>query len=240
MTRPASDLQIRQIRKKKRSARKRQVINQVVYINGKPIEAPTESQTTYGLDFLPYTNYRKLLDNCGVSQEDIDGLSYTGMVPLTVTMAERLKGIEDVAAVECLVEPADPKNGRTLFPFVEGNAQSVDNFGPVHIPAKGEVLQLTLENLPMFRRVIAVYEGNTLEVKDGKIYINGTQTDSYTVKQDYYWMMGDNRHNSQDSRYWGFVPEDHIVGKARWVLWSWDKDHKSMRWNRCLKNASSR
>ncbi len=216
-----------------------QVIDQVVHINGKPIKTPADAQTGYAVTFLPYTNYQKLLDNYGVSGEDIQSLPYAGYVPLTVEMAERLKGNENVASFECIVEPADTEKGSTLFPFVKGNAQSVDNFGPVHIPAKGEVLQLTLENLPMYRRVITTYEGNTVEVKDGKIYINGEQTDSYTVKQNYYWMMGDNRHNSQDSRYWGFVPEDHIVGKARWVLWSKDKDHGGIRWNRCLKNASA-
>mgnify|MGYP002524082388 CR=1 FL=1 len=113
---------------------------------------------------------------------------------------------------------------------------TVDNFGPVHIPAKGEVLELTADNIEMYRRVITSYEHNTLEVKDGRFYINGEPTDTYTVKQDYYWMMGNNRHNSQDSRFWGFVPEDHIVGKPLFIWMSLDPDYGlfdgKIRWNR--------
>ena len=85
-----------------------------------------------------------------------------------------------------------------------------------------------------------MYEGNTLEVKDGQIIINGEPTDEYTVKMDYYWMMGDNRHNSVDSRFWGFVPEDHIVGKAKSIYFSRDKDHKRIRWERFFRDANKR
>ena len=85
-----------------------------------------------------------------------------------------------------------------------------------------------------------MYENNTLEVKDGVYYINGEATDSYTVKQNYYWMMGDNRHHSQDSRFWGYVPEDHIAGKALFIYFSWDKDHKKIRWDRMFKKANDR
>ena len=118
----------------------------------------------------------------------------------------------------------------------------MDNYGPVWIPKAGETIKLTADNLPIYRRAIEVFENNKLEVKNGKIFINGSETDSYTFKMNYYWMMGDNRHNSADSRYWGFVPEDHIVGKASLIIFSWDKDQKSffkkIRWNRMFKSAS--
>jgi signal peptidase I len=100
-------------------------------------------------------------------------------------------------------------------------------------------VELTLANLPLYQRCIVNYEGNSLDVRDGVIYINGAAADSYTFKMDYYWMMGDNRHNSQDSRYWGFVPEDHIVGKPILVWLSLDRDRDwfngKIRWNRLFK-----
>ena len=99
-------------------------------------------------------------------------------------------------------------------------------------------MKLTLDNLPVYERPIRAYEGNELEVKDGKIFINGKESNEYTFKLDYYWMMGDNRHNSADSRYWGFVPEDHIVGKPIFIWWSSDPDRSGMsgiRWSRLFR-----
>jgi signal peptidase I len=156
---------------------------------------------------------------------------------MSAEVADNLLSSGFARAVEPYFFPAD-SNG-VLYPNVPGIVNSVDNYGPVHIPAKGETLKLTLENLPWYRRVITAYEGHSLEVKGGVIYIDGGKADSYTFQQDYYWMMGDNRHNSQDSRYWGFVPEDHIVGKAKWVLFSWDGDHGRLRWDRIMLNANN-
>ena len=158
-------------------------------------------------------------------------------IPLPAEMAEQLRLRNDVDSVVPVIYP-EGISGETLFPHAPGYQYSVDNFGPVHIPAKGETLHLTLENLPFYVRVISVYENNTLEVRNGKIFINGEESDTYTCKMDYYWMMGDNRHNSADSRYWGFVPEDHVVGKAARVIFSKDKDTGKIRWNRVFRKAS--
>ncbi|MCB0802312.1 MAG: signal peptidase I [Flavobacteriales bacterium] len=122
-----------------------------------------------------------------------------------------------------------------IFPNTDTTSWTEDNFGPITIPYKGEVVDLTLKNLPLYERIIRVYEKNKLQVKDGKIFINDKETTSYTIKMDYYWMMGDNRHNSQDSRFWGFVPEDHIVGKAVFIWLSLDPNKSffsKIRWNR--------
>jgi len=121
---------------------------------------------------------------------------------------------------------------------------NVDNFGPVTLPKKGWTLALNDSIYPQYDRAIRVYENNTVERKNGKFYINGQETTTYTFKMDYYWMMGDNRHNSQDSRYWGFVPEDHIVGKA-WFIWmSYDKDGSNLfnkiRWSRLFSSIHGR
>ena len=109
------------------------------------------------------------------------------------------------------------------------------------IPKKGVTLKLTAYNLPIYERVIKNYEGNDLHMENGRILINGKETDRYTFKMDYYWMMGDNRDCSADSRYWGFVPEDHIVGTPMFVIMSIDADKgffKGFRWNRVLKDAN--
>ena len=222
-----------------------QIINQQVYINGKPIDQPRSSQQTYAVRFHAGLNTRKIMDDMGVSYEDYENalamMMYGGVdafqLPLSAEKAKAFASRPDVVSVEPLVFAADSNTEMMVFPYAKGYNWTVDNFGPIHIPAKGETLKLTLENLPLYERMICAYEGNELEVKGGKIYINGTETDSYVPKMDYYWMMGDNRHNSADSRFWGFVPEDHISGKAKWVVFSMDKDHKKPRWNRIFMNA---
>ncbi len=115
-----------------------------------------------------------------------------------------------------------------------------DNYGPVTIPKEGATINLTTQNISLYRRVIANYEGNKLDLKDGKIFINDKETNTYTFKMDYYWMMGDNRDNSADSRYWGFVPIDHVVGKAWFVWFSYGKSiFGNMRWNRMFRSIKS-
>jgi signal peptidase I len=116
-----------------------------------------------------------------------------------------------------------------------------DNFGPITIPGAGKTIALDVKTLPLYKRIITVYENNTLKIVGNDIFINDKKATSYTFKQNYYWMMGDNRHNSEDSRYWGFVPEDHIVGKPVFIWMSWDSNGKGLhkiRWDRLFTTVN--
>jgi signal peptidase I len=124
---------------------------------------------------------------------------------------------------------------RGVFPHVPSLGWNTDNFGPIYIPQKGKTVQLTKESLPFYKRIITEYENNNLIINGNEILINGKDVTSYTFKQDYYWMMGDNRQNSLDARYWGYVPFDHVVGKPVLIWFSWETKGKGfgkVRWER--------
>ncbi len=130
---------------------------------------------------------------------------------------------------------------KAIFPHTRD--WSLDNFGPMYIPQQGKSVQLDLNSLPLYSRIITEYEGKKLEIKGSDIYINDKKTTSYTFDQNYFWMMGDNRHRSEDSRYWGFVPENHIVGKPIFIWMSIDGINDgirnwSIRWDRLFTTVS--
>ena len=157
------------------------------------------------------------------------------MMPLTEEMLDKVKDIKTVVEITPNREHY-ASAGQEIFPF--DGQWTCDYFGPLWIPEKGATVAIGPDNLPLYERIIRDYEHNTLAVKDGVIYINGEPATTYTFQQDYYFMMGDNRHNSLDSRYWGFVPEDHIVGTPSIIWLSTDESKsfpKSIRWKRFLK-----
>ena len=158
-------------------------------------------------------------------------------MPLSNTKVKALSKLNNVISITRILYPLGTYE--EVFPFSRNYSWNRDNFGPLVIPKKGMTVTLTKKTLPLYERAINAYESNQLDVKEDGIYINGKLAKTYTFKMDYFWMMGDNRHMSADSRYWGYVPEDHIVGKASFVWLSLDKDKSflsKIRWNRIFKS----
>ena len=172
---------------------------------------------------------------------DITGFSFYD-VPLTGAMKAQVEKWPEVNGPLRKESSTGLFDLSGMFPLGADYGWTRPDMGELWIPKRGSTLHLTLANLPVYERAIRVYEGNDLQVRDGKIYINGEQTDYYTFKLDYYWMMGDNRDRSADSRYWGFVPEDHIVGAPMFVIASFDEEKGwfdgKIRWNRILRDAN--
>ena len=211
-----------------------QIKNRIVYLDGKANKEPENVQYTYYVKLkadLP----DDLLKELGISGEDLLSLNQNGYMPLTKKAVKVLSARKDLVASIRL--NTDAATGE-VYPLNAVTGWTRDNYGPIWIPKKGETVQLTLKYIALYERPIRVYEHNQLDIRNGKIYINGREAHSYTFKMDYYWMMGDNRHNSADSRYWGFVPEDHIVGKPIFIWWSSDPDRRGfsgIRWNRLFR-----
>ncbi len=216
-----------------------QIIDQEVYINGEVLELPPNGQFKYDVH-APKGINKKFRDEVDISDEDYEYWKRDPMhqLPLRANVAKQLEERPSVQNVNLSVMPKGDWVPY-LFPFDENYKWNQDNYGPLNIPQKGATVDLNLENLPLYKRLITVYEGNKLKVKGNDIFINGEIATTYTFEMGYYWMMGDNRHNSADSRFWGFVPEDHVVGKASFVWLSLDPEKSwlegKIRWSKLFR-----
>jgi signal peptidase I len=230
------------------------IIDGQVYVNGNPVGLPEKARpqhkwlAIYQSGLGP--NRKKLkadydIDPDAIYPQSYDQISDSFVIDIPDHQLENFKREQPVDTMISLVR--EQGNGFSLyFPDTYLGEQaygwSADNFGPIYLPKAGETIKLTRANYPIYHRCITLYEGNTLEIKEGAFYVNGIQTDSYTFTYNYYWMMGDNRHNSLDSRTWGFVPENHIVGKAWFVWMSWDKYAdgflNKVRWERLFRGVN--
>ncbi len=220
-----------------------EIRNRQVYINGKPAENPSQLQYMYLVTFPNGNLNTRFFSEWGISAEDVlNSTSNSMILVLSDEQKEKVQAMDpqniqishfDISNIDAPGQlfPHDPQN----FP-----GWNRDNYGPIWIPKKGVTVPIGPKNIALYRRIIGAYEGNTLEEKDGRIFINGQEAREYTFKMNYYWMMGDNRHNSEDSRIWGFVPEDHVVGKPLFIWFSTREGslRNGIRWNRIFTSAN--
>ena len=222
-----------------------EIRNKVIYTDGQAQPQPELAQWNY---YIYTTDGQPLPDELcaqlSISDEDREHQkdrpeNAEHRIGMPLTNATRDALLAHSSLIDSIVEIIDGDFGH-LYPLDHDYGWTRDNYGPVLIPAKGLTIALNLDNIAIYERPIRTYEGNTLDIRDGHIYINGEEATEYTFTMDYYWMMGDNRHNSADSRYWGFVPEDHVVGKPLFIWLSVSSDTNPAahryRWNRLFKS----
>lgn len=212
------------------------IVNSQVYINGKAMPNAPKAQTSYNVTTDGAELNPKMLEDMHITVRAQYNVNTFEMI-IPGDQLAAFKSISNIKTVSPVVQLAGMYDV-DVFPHSDKFKWNIDNYGPLKMPAKGWAVQLNDSTLTLYRRAIEIYENNKVEVKGRDIFINGKKTNSYTFKMDYYWMMGDNRHDSLDSRFWGYVPEDHIIGKAKLTWLSTDSTKNifnSIRWNRLMR-----
>ncbi|MFT5337143.1 MAG: signal peptidase I [Luteibaculaceae bacterium] len=207
----------------------------ILWVNGEQVEMPDEMQYAYNIRTNQKINTVFFKEQFDVTPTDIQFNQGSGMynMPLSAEKAGLIGKLDIIDTIYREINyPGERSDANTvIFPNHYSVNWTEDVFGPLYIPKEGETITLTDENKVLYKRVIAIYENNVFSEKGGDFYIDGTKIEEYTFKQNYFWMMGDNRHRSADSRFWGFVPEDHVVGKALFIWFSKDPI-TGIRWDR--------
>ncbi len=211
--------------------------NQVLYINGQMVDFPERSQRRYLVKTDGTGFSQRLLDKLDITEGGMLNDQGDFLLHLTPKNTEAIREAGNIKDISPMLDSAG-QFVEDIFPYNKHYPWNIDNYGPIVIPKKGMTVTLDTNSIDLYRRIISIYEGHQLEMQGNTILIDGKPANSYTFAMNYYWMMGDNRHNSLDSRYWGFVPEDHIVGKAVFVWMSWNTNGNllnKIRWDRIFR-----
>lgn len=187
-----------------------------LYVNGNRVPPPPGRTNIWAVRLKPGTSANGILAVLGLPPDFVLAGRSVVDLPLNPKLAETVRELPGVASVSRHEKQAGAP--AHIFPFSPNYRWNNDDYGPLHVPNAGDTVGINAFTLPLYDRIISLYEHNKVAVTDGKLFINGKQAGRYMIKQDYYFVLGDSRESSSDSRYWGFVPEDHLVGKAGFVL----------------------